>query len=187
MWRKSMRIIRFFILAIVCSMAFHFAKAQDPEVAFHSGAKAYIGGDVPAAKRIVDEALKYDPTHPKLIELKKKLEELEKQNQQQQNNDQQNQDREDGDKTEESGDDEKKQDQKPENGELESQDEINENPDESMSDEEMAAEPQRVENQRISKEKAMMILEAMRNNEIQYIQQQRKQTQQRPPDNRPDW
>jgi outer membrane biosynthesis protein TonB len=183
MWRKSMRIISLFLLAFFLMMP-GSVQAQDPEVAFHSGAKAYIGGDVPLAKRIVNDALRYSPSDPKLNELRRKLEEKEKQNQDQQNKDQENQDK--GEKTEEDSEDQQKQDQKPENGDLESQDKPSEDPDESQ-DDQMVAEPKRVEDQKISKEKAMMILEAMRNNEIQYIQQQRKKTQQRPPDNRPDW
>jgi hypothetical protein len=78
MWRKSMNIIRFLMLAIFFSSAMHAAQAQNSDVAFHSGARAYIGGDIPLAKRIVDDALRFDPTHPKLIELRKMLEELEK-------------------------------------------------------------------------------------------------------------
>jgi outer membrane biosynthesis protein TonB len=178
-----MKIIKFFLLASFFMML-EAAQAQDPEVAFHSGAKAYIGGDVPLAKRIVNDALRYNPTDPKLNELLRKLEEKEKQDQEQQNN-QENQEK--GENTEEDGEDQQKQDQKPENGELESQDKPSEDPDENQNENSMAEEPQRVEDQRISKEKAMMILEAMRNNEIQYIQQQRKKTQQRPRDNMPDW
>ena len=39
----------------------------------------------------------------------------------------------------------------------------------------------------ISEEKARMILEAMRNNEIQYIQQQRRKATERPKSGKPDW
>jgi hypothetical protein len=39
----------------------------------------------------------------------------------------------------------------------------------------------------ISEEKAQMILEAMKNNEIQYLQQQKRKATERPPSDKPDW
>jgi len=39
----------------------------------------------------------------------------------------------------------------------------------------------------MSEEKAKMILEAMRNNEIQYLQQQRRKSNRRPKSDKPDW
>lgn len=189
MFRKSMRIIKFLTLALI-AFTFQKAQAQDPEIAFHAGAQAYIGGDVPLARKIVSDGLRYNPSDPKLIELMKKLEEKEQQNQEQQKQEQQNQnkkDQEKGDKTEENQEEEQKQQQKPENGEMESQKDQDENPEESQEQEQVSAEPQQVEDQKISKEKALMILEAMRNNEIQYIQQQQKKPKRDTPDNKPDW
>ncbi len=185
-----MKLIRCIIILIGLGWA-SVTFAQDPEYAFHAGAKSYIGGDISKAKSIVNDALKYNPTDPKLNDLLKMLEEKEKQNKdQQKQNDQQNQedqqDQEKGDQTEETNEEQQKQQQKPENGEPEGQDEQNENPEENDNEEQMAGNPQQVEDQKISKEKAMMILEAMRNNEIQYIQQQRKKAQPKQ-DNRPDW
>jgi len=39
----------------------------------------------------------------------------------------------------------------------------------------------------ISEEKAKMILEAMKNNEIQYIQQNKRKAKNRKKSNKPDW
>jgi hypothetical protein len=39
----------------------------------------------------------------------------------------------------------------------------------------------------ISEEKARMILEAMKNNEIQYIQQQKRKATEQPDSGKPDW
>jgi len=44
-----------------------------------------------------------------------------------------------------------------------------------------------LEQMNISEEKAKMILEAMKNNEIQYIQQQRRKPTKAPESGKPDW
>ena len=46
---------------------------------------------------------------------------------------------------------------------------------------------QKMKEMKISEEKAKMILEALKNQEIQYIQQNRKKATKRPPSNKPDW
>ncbi|MEM6846347.1 MAG: hypothetical protein AAF632_29330 [Bacteroidota bacterium] len=57
------------------------------------------------------------------------------------------------------------------------------------SDEEMSNSPlsERLEEMNISEEKARMILEAMRNNEMQYIQQNRRKPTKPKDRNKPDW
>jgi len=185
-----------YILALGALIFALAANAQDPNLAFHGGANAYINGDVEKARKIVKDALKFDPSNPKLNALLEKIEEKEKQQQQQQQQ-RQNQQRqqrqeqkenqsqkEKGEETEEEGEEQQTQEQKPENGKP--QDQPNQNQAD-KSDEQMEGSPQQREEQRISKEKARMILEAMRNNEIQYIQQQRKKTDKRPSDGKPDW
>jgi hypothetical protein len=185
---KSMKVIKLIIL-LVFFTGLQISYAQDPEVAFHAGARAYIGGDVATAKKIVSDALRFNPSDPKLNELLSKLREQEKQNQQQQQQQQEKKDQENkeqGEKTDQEDDDQQKSDQKPENAELDNRERQNEDPQEEQ-EMDIDAQPQRVDNPKISKERAMMILEAMRNNEIQYIQQQRKKPQQRQPDDMPSW
>ena len=46
---------------------------------------------------------------------------------------------------------------------------------------------EKLEEMNITEEKARMILEAMRNNEIQYIQQQQRKATERPDSGKPDW
>lgn len=179
-----------YILAIG---AFAFSletSAQDTNLAFHGGASAYIDGDVERARKIVKDGLKFDPSNPKLNALLDKIEEKEQQ-QQQQNQDQQQQEQKErqdqkdkGEETSEEDQQQQAQEQQPENGKP--QDQPNQNQAE-QSDEQQAGAPQQMEEQRISKEKARMILEAMRNNEIQYIQQQRKKANKKPSDGKPDW
>merc|ERR1712000_67701 len=118
-------------------------------------------------------ALKADPSNEEArfnYELVKKK--LEKQKEQQQ--DQQNQDKQDGEQKE--GDQEEKQQQEQE-GE--------EKPDESKDNQEMSTK-EKLEQMNISEEKAKMILEAMKNNEIQYIQQQRRKPTKATDSSKPD-
>ena len=46
---------------------------------------------------------------------------------------------------------------------------------------------EKLKEMKISEEKAKMILEALKNNEVQYIQQNRKKAKKRPKTNKPDW
>ena len=46
---------------------------------------------------------------------------------------------------------------------------------------------EKLEEMNISEEKARMLLEAMRQNEIKYLQQQKRKATERPPSGKPDW
>ena len=61
-----------------------------------------------------------------------------------------------------------------------------EKPDESKDNQEMSTK-EKLEQMNISEEKAKMILEAMKNNEIQYIQQQRRKPTKATDSSKPDW
>lgn len=112
-------------------------------------------------------------------------EDQEKQNEEQQKQDQEGQ--EDKDKQDEQqkkeeekkeGEEKDKEQQKPEDAENKDQ--------EKPSDQEPSLS-EKLKDMKISEEKAKMILEAMKNNEIQYIQQnKRKPTKKKDPD-KPDW
>ncbi len=112
-------------------------------------------------------------------------EDQEKQDEQQQNKDQEG--KEDKDKQDEQqkqeeqkkeGEEKDKEQQKPEDAENKDQ--------EKPSDQEPSLS-EKLKDMKISEEKAKMILEAMKNNEIQYIQQnKRKATKKKDPD-KPDW
>tara|TARA_Y100000310_G_scaffold344652_1_gene458567 strand:+ start:4241 stop:5104 length:864 start_codon:yes stop_codon:yes gene_type:complete len=107
-----------------------------------------------------------------------KQDEQNKENQEQQDQEQQDQeqqDKQDGEQKE--GDQEEKQQQEQE-GE--------EKPDESKDNQEMSTK-EKLEQMNISEEKAKMILEAMKNNEIQYIQQQRRKPTKATDSSKPDW
>jgi Ca-activated chloride channel homolog len=46
---------------------------------------------------------------------------------------------------------------------------------------------EKLEDMNLSEEKAKMILEAMKNSEIQYIQQNKRNATKKPDSNKPDW
>ncbi|WP_258097955.1 hypothetical protein [Marinoscillum pacificum] len=98
------------------------------------------------------------------------------QDQEQENQDQQDQEKKDGEQKE--GDQEKQQEQQ-QDGEQSDEEKKNDN-------QEMSTK-EKLEQMNISEEKAKMILEAMKNNEIQYIQQQRRKPTKAPESGKPDW
>ncbi|XOV94563.1 MAG: hypothetical protein ACFHWX_07630 [Bacteroidota bacterium] len=115
------------------------------------------------------------------------------QNQDQQDQeDQQNQDQQDQqDKESEQDSEEQQQDQNNQDGEEGEKEEQQQQEGEQQKNEEQENQQpgtkEKLEEMNISEEKAQMILEAMKNNEFQYIQQRkRKPTKQQDP-NRPDW
>ena len=122
----------------------------------------------------------------------------EEQNQDQQNQDQQQQqDQEQQDSEQQQDQENQQQDQ--EGDEQEQQEQQDENSEEQQEQqkpeegEEEQTEPQdpttadKLEEMNISEEKAKMILEAMKNNEIQYLQQNKRKPTKRKKSGKPDW
>lgn len=130
--------------------------------------------------------------------VKKQLEEQKNQEQQQQQQDQQNQDgeNEEQENKQENGE-EKKEDQEGEPQESDKDQEGEEQENEEQKEGEQSEQEQeksqeqmtkeKLQEMNISEEKAKMILEAMKNNEIQYLQQQKRKATERPPSDKPDW
>ncbi|MEM9340662.1 MAG: hypothetical protein AAGA66_18155, partial [Bacteroidota bacterium] len=123
------------------------------------------------------------------------------QEEQQENEDQENQENQENQEDQESqGDQENEENQEQEgeqqeNGE-EKEGEEQENQEQQAGEEGEEEEQEKTQEQmtqekleemNISEEKAKMILEAMKNNEIQYLQQQRRKATERPPSDKPDW
>ncbi|WP_421896748.1 hypothetical protein [Marinoscillum sp.] len=105
---------------------------------------------------------------------KEDQESQEQKDQEQQQEDQEQKDAEQ--KDDQKGDEEKEQEKEGEQKE-EEKDQQNQNP----------STKQKLEDMNISEEKARMILEAMKNNEIQYIQQQKRKATEQPDSGKPDW
>lgn len=115
------------------------------------------------------------------------------QDQSQENQDQENQDRQDQEKQnqeeEQSKDQQQQDDQKEEKDEQRQQ---NKDGEQEQREEDKKQPPrpdteQKLEEMNISEEKAKMILEAMKNNEIQYIQQQKRKATKPHDRGKPDW
>ncbi len=154
-------------------------------------------------------AIKSDPTNKDAVydyEVVKKL--LEEQEQQQQQ-DQQNQDQQDQDQQDKENQDKENQDQNQE-GDQENKDQQGENQEqqdqeqqegEQQEQEQQEGEQQEQEQEKsqeqmtkeklqemgISEEKARQLLEAMRQSEIKYLQNQKRKATKRPPSGKPDW
>lgn len=159
-------------------------------------------------------SIKADPTNREAVydyEVVKKLLEEQKQQQQQdqQNQDQQNQDQQDQDQQDKDNENQEKQDQDKE-GDQENKDEKGENQQEQdqeqkegeqQEQEQQEGEQQEQEEEKsqeqmtkeklqemgISEEKARQLLEAMRQSEIKYLQNQKRKATKRPPSGKPDW
>jgi hypothetical protein len=121
------------------------------------------------------------------------------QNQDQQNKDQQNQDQQDQDQ-EQQQDQQNQEDQEQEEQqqnqqnqqqeeeqEREQQQQEQQESEEENQEDQAQPQPEETEEMEISEEMARMILEALRNNEIQYIQQNKKKAKKPKDNSKPDW
>lgn len=115
----------------------------------------------------------------------------EKQDEQQQ--DQENQDQQQQDQQQQDQENEEQKDSEQKDGEESDQEKEQQQQKEGEQTEEEQKKNQQMNTQKkleemnISEEKAEMILEAMRNNEIQYIQQQKRKATKSPDNGKPDW
>lgn len=113
---------------------------------------------------------------------------------QQQNQDEDQQDQQQDQDDEQEGDQEKQEDQQKSDEQKEGEEQNPEQRNESEREEEKdqnkenpISNAENLEELNISEEKARMILEAMKNNEIQYIQQNRRKAKSRNKSGKPDW
>lgn len=170
------------------------------------GVMSKDAGKLEQALQQLKTAIKADPSNKDAIYdyevVKKLLEEQKKQEQEnkdKQNQDQENKDGEDEQKNEEKKDgekedQEKKEGENQEKSDQEKQDEQKEQEqkegeqeeqEQEKSQEEMTKE--KLEEMGISEEKARQLLEAMRQSEIKYLQNQKRKATKRPPSGKPDW
>ena len=180
--------------------------AQNSTDYFNRAANEYIFKNEQIALNTIDAGLSQYPEDINLTNLKEKIEKdkQEQEQQKQQQQDQQNQ--EDQQKKEEEQQQKQEQEKKEEQQnqqDQEQQSEEDENaeqkdqsqqakPEETEEDgKEMDKPPQsrgeKLEELNLTEEKARMILEAMKNNEIQYIQQNKRKATNKPDSNKPDW
>jgi hypothetical protein len=147
-------------------------------------------------------SLKADPENEDSrynYELLKKMmqnQQQDQQNQENQENKEQQQDQQQQEQDQQEGDEEnedqqnqqeqEQQDKQKQQEEQESQQQQEQENDENQESENQP-EPQKMEDMKISEEMAKKILEAMRNNEIQYLQQQRRKPTKPRDSGKPDW
>jgi hypothetical protein len=140
-----------------------------------------------------------------LKKLLKEQEEEQEQNKDQQNKDQkdqqeqekeqqqQEQNKEDQEKQDqEEQQDQEKRDQEDQEEKQEKKEQEEQNPDEQKNEEDQESKPnpideEKLKEMKISEEKAKLILEAMKNNEVQYIQQNKRKAKKKKDPSKPDW
>lgn len=180
---------------------------------FNRAANEYIYEGDQVALNTIDNGLKSYPDDQPLINLKDKIlkekeqqEQKDKQNQQdqeqqeqQQDQQQQNQQEKQDQQEEQEQNQEEEQQQNQEQQESEQGEDAEEKEQSQQAQEqeteeegqEMQEPPksraEKLEELNLTEEKARMILEAMKNNEIQYIQQNKRKPTKKPDSNKPDW
>ena len=176
------------------------------------GAMLFNNKKYEEALRHYKSALKENPgnadaryNYELLKKLLKEQEEQQEQNKDQQNKDQkdqqeqekeqqqQEQNKEDQEKQDqEEQQDQEKQDQEKKDEEQEKKEQEEQNPDEQKNEEDQESKPnpideEKLKEMKISEEKAKLILEAMKNNEVQYIQQNKRKAKKKKDPSKPDW
>jgi len=184
---------------------------QSAESFFNKAGNEYIYNKEQLALNTIEQGLSMYSDDRPLIQLKEKIlkdkedkekEKKDQQKDQQQKQDQQKQDKSEQDKKEQQQKEEQqKGDQKEEQEKGDEQkDKRGQEQENQQSEDQAKKDQQEQENQmppksrqeklqemNISEEKAKMILEAMRNNEIQYFQQMRRKATKKPDAGKPDW
>ena len=184
----------------------HFsAFGQDAASFFHNGANLFIKGNSTAARKTLQQGLSRYPNDPKLNSLLKEIkdeeeqkqdQEKEKENQKQEQKKQEQQQKEQQQKEQQQQQKEKQQreeqqrknqqqDQNQPGDQREQQKE--EKSAQGKETQEQQATAQKLKQMNLTEEKARMILEAMKNNEIQYLQQRRREKTHKTDRSKPDW
>jgi hypothetical protein len=203
-------------LSIICiffSVTVYSQTVADPEFKFHEAANLYINKDFDKALASVKDGLRMDPGSQRLEELRKILEqekkdqqkkdqenkekekqEKDKQNQQKKEQEQkEEQEKKDQEKKDKKDQEKKDEEQKKKDEEEKKKDPEKDKEQESKPEEKKDEKDKRLPNfdqqkiPKISEEKARMILEAMRNQEKQYLQQQKRKSTKPKDRTKPDW
>lgn len=109
------------------------------------------------------------------------------QNQEQQEQDSEQQENQENQQEDQEGEEQDQQEQQDENSEEQQEQQKPEEGEEEESEPKEPSTADKLEEMNISEEKAQMILEAMKNNEIQYLQQNKRKAQKKKKSGKPDW
>jgi len=186
--------------AIGILLCYFSAQGQDAASYFHNGANFFIKGNSTAARQTLQQGLSRYPNDSKLNSLLKEIkdEEEKKQEQEKQKQEQEKQEQKKQEQQQKEQQQKKEQQQREEQQKKEQQQAQNqpgqqrEQPKEEKSKEgketkEREATTQKLKQMNLTEEKARMILEAMKNNEVQYLQQRRREKTQKTDPSKPDW
>ena len=192
-----------YLFTIIVILSGIYTYAQSPTDFFNRAANEYIYQNDQVALNTINNGLIKFPGDKNLKNLKDKIQK-EKQEQQQQQKQQQQEQQQEQQKQEEQQQQEQNKEQEQQDSQNDQQ-ESEENKDAEQKDQSDQAQQQETEEEgqeidkppqsrsekleelNLTEEKARMILEAMKNNEIQYIQQNRRKPTKKPDSNKPDW
>lgn len=189
------------LLFLICLFAVSSVYAQSAEDFFNRAANEYIYQNENIALNTIDLGLNSYPNDQSLQNLRDKiLKDKQQQEQQQQNQDKQDQKQQQEEKQQEQNQEAKDQQQQNQDQQQSENDENAEKNDQSQEakpedtdeegqemDQPPMSRSEKLEQLDLTEEKARMILEALKNNEIQYIQQNKRKPSKRPDNNKPDW
>ena len=201
---KMKKILKITFCIILASVASVYAQTAGDY--FNRAANEYIYQNDQIALNTIDNGLKTYPNDPPLVNLKEKIlkdKEEQEQKDQQQNQDQQDQkDQQEQEQKEQEQQEQQQEEQQQQQDQQESEEgedaeqkeQPQQQPEQQETDEEgeeMQEPPrsreEKLEELNLTEEKARMILEAMKNNEIQYIQQNKRKPTKKPDSSKPDW
>jgi outer membrane biosynthesis protein TonB len=195
------------LLTIALMFGVELASGQSAEDFFNTAANQYVFSKEKLALTTIDQGLSMYPGNKPLVQLKEKIlkdKKKKNQNQNQNQNKQQNKDQQKQNKDKQEKKDQQQKDQQQKQEQQKKADEQKDKQDQKQN--QQAAQDQEKKDQQdkknqmppksreeklkelnMSEEKARMILEAMRNNEIQYLQQMKRKATKKPDSGKPDW
>ncbi|MCU0421033.1 MAG: hypothetical protein MUC38_15400 [Cyclobacteriaceae bacterium] len=190
-------------LTLLVLLAASVLWAQGGNEYFHQGSGQFIRKNMDEALASVNKGLRAEPSNKKLQQLKKLLEQQkkeqqqqekqQKQQEQQQKQDQQKKDQEQKEqekKEQEKQEQEKKEkEQEKKDPEKKEQEPKDEKPEDKPEDKKETPPDlsEKLKQLQMDEQKARMILEAMKNQEIQYLQQNKRKATKPKDKNKPDW
>lgn len=187
--------LRIFYFALFIALPL-FCSAQTAESSFHLASNQYIHEKNREAINTLESALKKYPNDAKLRALREKIKEDQKKEQQKKEQEQKQKEQQEKEQKEkeqkEKEQKEKEQQEKEEQQKKEEQEKKQPQEKESKEKEQEKKEQpnldeKKLEEMKISEEKARMLLEAMKNQEKQYLQQNKRKATKSKDHSKPDW
>ena len=175
--------------------------SQSAEEFFNISANHYVNARTQQAKQTINEGFKKFPNDPKLKALAEKMKEDEKKEDQKKKDEQQKQEQEQKQKEEQQKKDQQQKQQEQDQKQKEEQQKKDQEKKEQEKEGEQEKDKkeqekkddippsvsEKLQEMEMSEEKAKMILEAMKNQEVQYLQQKKRKATKPKQKGKPDW